>query len=91
MLFRSAFLQKYAFNWSTKVWELNLDATATLTRNYRNQLLNQTVDQVNPIWYASLTTEQQQELATYRQALLNVPQQTGWPTTITWPTKPSWM
>ena len=60
-------------------------------RNLRNKQLVDNVDSYNAIRYASLTTEQQQELATYRQALLNVPQQTGWPTTITWPTKPSWM
>jgi len=84
-------LDQYTFNWSTHTWDINLDATAALMRAKRDSLLNQTVDQVNPVWYASLTQEQQQELSTYRQALLDVPQQSGWPTDVSWPTKPTWM
>jgi hypothetical protein len=61
------------------------------SRNLRNQLLRDNVDTINPIRYAALTETQHTELAAYRQALLNVPQQTGWPTTIEWPTKPSWL
>jgi hypothetical protein len=38
-----------------------------------------------------LTTEQQQQLQTYRQALLDVPQQAGFPDTIEWPEKPEWL
>ena len=60
-------------------------------RNARDQLLKDNVDTINPIRYAALTAEQQAELAAYRTALLNVPQQTGWPTTIEWPTKPTWL
>ena len=85
------FLQEYTFNWATKAWDIDLDKTTILIRNYRNNLLNQTIDKVNPIWYATLTVEQQQELQTYRQQLLDVPQQTGFPTAIEWPTKPTWL
>jgi len=60
-------------------------------RQDRDLVLNRTVDRVNPVWYATLTTEQQAELAAYRQALLDVPAQSGWPTTIEWPTQPSWL
>jgi hypothetical protein len=60
-------------------------------RNARDQLLKDNVDTINPIRYAALTAEQQAELAAYRTALLNVPQQTGWPRDIEWPTKPSWL
>lgn len=49
------------------------------------------VDRVNPIWYNSLTSEQQTELAEYRQALLDVPAQTGFPASVVWPTKPAWL
>jgi hypothetical protein len=63
----------------------------TALRNLRDRILNETVDRINPIRYASLTTEQQQELIAYRQALLDVPQQAGWPGEIEWPTKPSWL
>lgn len=59
-------------------------------RNIRNKLL-QNVDRVNPIWYASLSADQQAELTAYRQALLDVPQQAEFPTVINWPAKPSWL
>ena len=59
-------------------------------RTERDQLLFQ-VDRVNPVWYAALTDQQQTELQTYRQALLDVPQQAGFPTEIDWPAKPTWL
>jgi len=42
----------------------------------------------NPLRWAELTPAQQTELATYRQALLDVPQQSGFPTAINWPVLP---
>jgi hypothetical protein len=62
----------------------------TQLRFTRDQQLTQ-VDRVNPIWYATLSTEQQQQLAGYRQALLDLPQQAGWPNDIIWPVKPNWL
>ena len=43
----------------------------------------------NPLRWAAMSTEQQNAWTTYRQDLLDVPQQSGFPETITWPTKPS--
>jgi hypothetical protein len=60
-------------------------------RQARDLTLNQTVDRVNPVWYASLTDSQRAELASYRQALLDVTQQQGFPDSINWPEKPSWL
>lgn len=59
-------------------------------RIQRNTLL-QEVDSIvgNPLRWASFSTEQQTAWADYRQALLDVPQQPGFPNTISWPTKPS--
>jgi len=59
-------------------------------RKQRNQLL-EIIDKINPVWYGTLTDEQKQELVVYRQALLDVPQQPGFPATISWPEKPSWL
>ena len=42
----------------------------------------------NALRWASLDAATQAEWATYRQALLDVPQQSGFPHDITWPTKP---
>ena len=38
-----------------------------------------------------LTDEKRQELTVYRQALRDVPEQSGFPTEIVWPTKPEWV
>ena len=43
----------------------------------------------NPLRWASMTTEQQNAWTTYRQALLDVPAQSGFPDSVTWPEKPS--
>jgi hypothetical protein len=42
----------------------------------------------NALRWASLSAEQQSEWAAYRQALLDIPQQAGFPDTVTWPTEP---
>ena len=42
----------------------------------------------NVLRWADLTADKQAEWSTYRQALLDVPQQSGFPHDITWPTKP---
>jgi hypothetical protein len=64
---------------------------ALKARLLRNKILQETVDRVNPVRYAELNAEQRTELAVYRQALLDVPTQSGWPTAIVWPTQPSWL
>ena len=59
-------------------------------RSKRYSLLKNEVDPIitNPLRWAELTTEQQNAWTQYRTDLLNVPQQAGFPNTITWPTKP---
>lgn len=59
-------------------------------RTKRDSLLQDEVDPLvtNPLRWAELTTEQQNAWSQYRTDLLNVPQQAGFPNTITWPTKP---
>jgi hypothetical protein len=80
----------HEWNFNTQSWELNLAQETITQRQQRDQLLS-AIDRINPIWYASLTQEQQTELASYRQSLLDVPQQAGFPVTIEWPTKPAWL
>jgi hypothetical protein len=46
------------------------------------------VDSVNPIRWESLTQQQKDELIAYRQELLDIPQQVGFPVTIIWPDPP---
>lgn len=73
-----------------KTNQLDTNILAQSVRKNRNQQLN-IIDRINPVWYASLTTDQQQDLVAYRQQLLDVPQQAGFPTDIVWPAKPTWL
>ena len=81
---------QYRFDWSTKSWQIDQDHSNVVYRQQRNDLLS-AVDRVNPVWYNSLTVEQQQALVVYRQQLLDVPQQAGFPTDVVWPAKPTWL
>lgn len=56
----------------------------------RDSRLTKEVDPIvsNPLRWASLSSETQAAWSAYRQALLDVPQQSGFPTSVTWPTKP---
>lgn len=74
-------------NLSDEVKAANATAKADAARNNRDMLLT------NTDWRVSLATETgttlSDEWKTYRQALRDVPAQSGFPTNITWPTKPS--
>ena len=63
---------------------------ANFVRDQRDAKLRLDVDPVvsNPLRWADLTAEKQNEWSQYRTDLLNVPQQAGFPNTINWPTKP---
>ena len=61
-------------------------AAAAQVRSQRDQLLLEVDAFVgNPLRWAALSSDKQAEWVTYRTALLNVPQQSGFPN-VTWPT-----
>ena len=64
-------------------------ATAASVRADRDASLTE-VDAIagNALRWADLTSAKQAEWSTYRQALLDVPQQAGFPNSISWPTEP---
>ena len=67
--------------------QAELDAAlAAQVRAERDNLLV-VVDAVvsNPLRWADLSSDKQNEWSTYRQDLLDVPQQSGFPSTVTWP------
>lgn len=69
-----------------------LDAQAAeKVRAERNMKLATEVDPIagNTLRWAALTAEQQQAWADYRQALLDIPQQAGFPNEVVWPVKPT--
>lgn len=71
--------------------QAELDApTAAQVRGERDNILSTVVDPLvsNPLRWADLTADQQTTWSQYRTDLLAVPQQSGFPTNITWPTKP---
>lgn len=71
--------------------QTEIDAeTSREVRMMRDHLLQSEVDSVvsNPLRWADMTSEKQTEWSQYRTDLLNVPQQSGFPNTISWPTKP---
>lgn len=61
-----------------------------MVRNKRNSLLtnlDRTIS--NPLRWASFSQQEQADFAQYRQALLDVPQQPGFPELVTWPQPPA--
>ena len=63
---------------------IDIIATEDGARQHRDRLLRDT-----DWWMLSDTSTPTSEQLTYRQNLRDVPSQAGFPTTITWPTKPS--
>jgi hypothetical protein len=69
--------------------ELDAELAASL-RAQRDQKLVEEVDPLvtNPLRWGELTDAKQAEWTQYRTDLLNLPDQAGFPNTVTWPTKP---
>lgn len=59
-----------------------------LLRAQRDMLLRRNVDAVGPLRFAGLTAEKQAALASYRQALLDLPSTVEDPSNPVWPTYP---
>jgi len=75
---------------TSQVDHRSAEQKAQSIRTMRDQLLISEVDPIvtNPLRWAELSSTEQQAWADYRTALLDVPQQAGFPGNITWPTKP---
>ena len=71
--------------------QAELDAQAADSiRSERDMKLSSEVDPIagNALRWAALDADTQATWAAYRQALLDVPQQAGFPDNVTWPEKP---
>ena len=64
------------------------DTKAMQVRQHRDYLLRTEVDSINPMRWEAMTPEQQESKRIYRQALLDVPQQAGFPWEVVWPQEP---
>ena len=77
-------------DWQEPAQEVKDAYAAERVRVERDYLLLANVDPIatNALRWASLSDEQRQAWAAYRQALLDVPAQAGFPHNVTWPSKP---
>ena len=80
----------YDFDYSTGDYVLNLPETIKSARQFRDMFFRY-VDKVSPMWYNSMTPQQQQEVTQYRQQLLDVTKQSDFPINIIWPTVPDFL
>ena len=69
---------------------LSTDNFENIIRNQRNRLLFE-LDHIvmNPLRWDSFSDQYKGQLADYRQQLLDLPQQPGFPSNCVWPIKPS--
>lgn len=80
----------WRWNPAAQTWEYDQSKTDQNARKIRETLFAE-VDKVNPMWFESMTAEQQQQVREYRQAIIDLTDQPGWPRDITWPVKPAWL
>ena len=69
------------------------EAAAAGVRQVRSYKLTQEVDPLagNSLRWADLTSDQRQDVTDYRQSLLDITEQGGFPHDVNWPIKPDWM
>lgn len=80
----------YLWDSNQDQWTPDLVRTAAQARGIRDRYLR-VVDKMNPVWWSSLSPNRQAEFTAYREALLDVTQQPGWPLVIEWPAAPTWL
>ena len=90
----SVLLELIGSDFEAYVAPTQAELDAELTRNLRaerDQKLVEEVDPIvtNPLRWAELTDAKQAEWTQYRTDLLNLPEQSGFPNSVTWPTKPT--
>jgi hypothetical protein len=93
ILFPSTPSDYHEWDNSIEQWALNSElqqtGEANRIRDLRLHYLQELDDLVqNPLRFATFTDEKKQQLVEYRQALLDIPQQQGFPLNVTFPTIP---
>jgi hypothetical protein len=68
--------------------EMTTEQIADNVRRRRNKFLMIHVDTINAVRWSSFTDEQKLAWQQYREDLLNLPQQDGFPENVVFPTKP---
>lgn len=78
----------YVFDYDIKQWVFDEQAAIYAALQQRDFLLKDGPDRISPLWWSSMTPEQQAEWSSYRQALLDITSQPDYPSAIIWPIKP---
>jgi hypothetical protein len=55
---------------------------------WRERMLHETVDRMNGLWWEAMPEEDKARWREYRQALLDISNQEGYPDTVVWPEVP---
>ena len=79
---------EYKFNYTTKEWEFDRAVAEANALAKRDKLLADGPDRISPLWWSTMTEQEQQSWTKYRQDLLDITTQQGYPESIIWPTKP---
>lgn len=77
---------EYIQKW--QVSQLDQSTAEANIRNKRDSLIEEDIDKINGIWWEQMDDTKKQEWRDYRQNLLDIPQQTGFPYNVNWPNKP---
>lgn len=79
------------FDKDAEQWIWNESLSWAILRQERDIALSNNVDPIvsNPLRWAALSSEKQQEYATYRQSLLDLPVNTTDPRNPVWPSQPT--
>lgn len=78
----------YVFDYDTKSWVYDTEGAKARAISKRDKLLAEGPDRISPMWWASMTEQEQQAWTFYRQALLDITEQDDYPEFIVWPIKP---
>lgn len=78
----------YHFDYEKGVWVFDSDAAADAALSTLDSLLRDGPDRISPIWWESMDAATKAVWGKYRDDLLDVPNQPGFPKTIVWPTRP---
>lgn len=79
----------HEFNFTTHEWVVDLNKVSQIIREKRDWLLLQMdMSLANPLRWAEMSDERKNSWANYRNELLAVPQQSGFPLNVNWPIEP---
>jgi len=80
--------ENHYFDYVAKQWIFDYELADSKAKYTRDRLLAEGPDRISPMWWSSMTEQEQQAWTFYRQALLDITGQADYPEFIVWPIKP---